>query len=294
MHRRISLLIAAVAVVCLAIAVPTASAATKTDKAQSKALKKQAKSIKKNSSSIKKGSKDVTALKNSAKAVTGAIDTLKVIAARADANGAAFQAAAPSVIKGLTDLQTGLLAAGAGLNSLKTLATSTENGYGQVFAGGTPVPGSFVVTPDIPDNVQQAQVSQQFVGTATGVITLQVGVRSTESDGTGADNPAAFCRTTITSGANSTTSTATSAPNPVQPAPFYPINTKSPPTSTTETSFPFGPIPSDVMTNLTDTTPVTGNAVAPTGTPATAAAGVPYTVTLACVDPSASAADPSA
>ena len=180
MHRRIPLLIAAVAALCLAIAVPTASAATKTDKAQTKAIKKQAKSIKKNAKSIKKnsagikkGSQDVAKLNSSTTSAGNAINTLKVIADRADANAKTVLDAAPAIIKGLTDLKTGLEAAGAGLTSLQKLATSQEYGFGQVIvleAGPTPNPqeGSFIETPDIPDTVQQAMTTQQFVAQNAG------------------------------------------------------------------------------------------------------------------------------
>jgi len=303
MQRRITFALAAMAALCMVIAVPTASAAkrSKTDKAQNKALKAYGKAIKKqraaqrrHAASLKKQNAAVNTLTNSAKSLNGALNDLRAIAERADKTAAGITAGVPAIVKGLTDLRTGLLAAGAGLTSLRTLATSTEYGIGQVTIGGTPAAGSFVVTPDIPDTVQQSQVSQTFVPAGPGVIGRAVAVRSAEKDGTGASDPAAFCRATVVSGGNSTTSTATSAPNPVQPAPFYPINTKSPQTSETETSFPFAPIPSDNLVNLTDTTPVTGNAVAPTGTPATAVAGQPYTVTLSCVDPTPSATDPGA
>jgi hypothetical protein len=199
----------------------------------------------------------------------------------------------PQVLDGLTKLQaaalalkTGLETAGAGLVSLKTLATSTEYGIGQVFINGTAAGGAFVVTPDIPDAVQQAQTSQTFIAGSAGTLTVKVGVRSAESDGTGSSNPAAVCRVTVTAGNTGTTS----APNAgLNNAPFYPIDNKSPQTSTTETSFPFAPISTDQLTDLTTGT----NSASPAGA-ATATAGLPYQVTLSCVDLSASTSDPSA
>jgi hypothetical protein len=285
MRSRLATVVVAIAALGLLVAAPVALAKpSKTDKSQNKALKTQGKSIK----SLGKSTK---ALGKSTKSAASAIAALKVIANRGDKNASTVLAAAPAIIQGLTDLKNGLTQAAAGLTSLQTLATSQEYGIGQVFIAGTAAPGSFIETPDIPDSAQQAQVTQTFVAGTAGAITLQVGVRGNESDGTGATNPAAFCRVTEVSGANSTTSSATAGPNPVAPAPYYPINLKSPLTSTTETGFPFGPISTD---NLTDLTVNGTNSANPTGTAATAVIGAPYTISLSCIDPSASATDPSA
>jgi uncharacterized protein YoxC len=205
----------------------------------------------------------------------------------------AIEAGVPAVFDALTKLGTaaqqlkdGLTAAGAGLTSLKTLVTSTEYGIGQVFIAGNPAGGAFVVTPDIPDAVQQAQTSQTFIAGAAGALTVKVGVRSAETDGTGASNPAADCRVTVTAGNTGTTSTPNAG---IGGAPFYPIDNKSPQTSSTEQGFPFGPISTDQLTDLT----AAGNSASPAGA-ATATAGLPYQVTLSCVDLSPSATDPSA
>ena len=46
------------------------------------------------------------------------------------------------------------------------------------------------MTPDIPDTVQQALTTQQFVAQQAGNLIVAYGVRSNETDGTGASNPA--------------------------------------------------------------------------------------------------------
>jgi hypothetical protein len=224
-----------------------------------------------------------------------------------DARLKVIEGAAPQIIKGLGDLKDGLTAlktgletAGAGLTSLKTLVTSTEYGIGQVYFGATPQSGSFVVTPNIPDDVQQAQTTQVFnAGAGSGVIHVLVGVRSNESDGDGTV-PAAHCRVTVVDDlGHTTTSKPTAAGAGIGTAPFYPILTKSTVTSTTPANagFPFGQKASapdaDTVIDLTDTGG-SGNAVAPDTTAATATATKSYTVSLTCVDLSPSPTDPSA
>jgi hypothetical protein len=205
-----------------------------------------------------------------------------------------IEAGVPQVIDSLTKLgaaaqalKDGLTQVGAGLTSLKTLATSTEYGFGQLVVlspGPNAEAGSFIETPDIPDSVQQAQSTQQFVAQHTGNLAVAYGVRSAESDGTGASNPAAFCKVTVT---NKTDTTQTTAANPsLGGLPFQPVNNKSTLTSTdpANAGFPFGLKQSgpdaDQTTTFVSTVPVT--------------AGDTYTVGLACVDTSASATDPSA
>jgi hypothetical protein len=200
----------------------------------------------------------------------------------------------PIVTKALTDLQAGLVAVGNGLTtvgnglvSLKTLATSTEYGIGQLVVltpGPAAEAGSFLVTPNVPDDVQQAQTQQQFIAQHTGNLAVSYAVRSTESDGTGAANPAALCKVTVT---NAGGTTQTTAANPALGGlPFQPVNTKSPTTSTdpANASFPFGlktvGPDADVTQTFVSTVPV--------------AAGQTYTAALSCVDTSASKDDPSA
>jgi hypothetical protein len=160
-----------------------------------------------------------------------------------------------------------------------------------VFIGGNPEPGAFVVTPDIPDAVQQAQVTNQFIASQAGAITLRVGIRSAESDGTSGADPAASCRVTILQ-EGAAPNARTSLPNPdLGGAPFWQIQNKSPQTSTdpAQAGFPFGLISTDQTADLT-----TGaNSTAPAGSPS-ATAGLPFTVSLSCVDTTPSTTDPSA
>jgi hypothetical protein len=254
---------------------------------------------KKQNDRIKKVARDVTAIKNQIGPIAGGLPDALTKLNALDDRLKAIEGAAPAIVKGLNDLKTGLETAGAGLGKLQKLATSTEYGVGQVFIGATPLAGAFLVTPDIPDAVQQAQTSGQFLATGAGTVTVQVAVRSAENDGDGT-TPAAHCRVTAMGVGGSTT---TSKPNPaLGGAPFWPINTKSVQTSTeaANAGFPFGPKTSgadaDSLTNLTDISGG-GNAVAPGGggtEAVTAAAGDLITVQLSCVDTTPSTEDPSA
>jgi X-X-X-Leu-X-X-Gly heptad repeat protein len=223
--------------------------------------------------------------------VTGIDTRLKAIEAGVPQvlDGLAKLADAANKLKdGLTQLKTGLEQAGAGLTSLKTLATSQEYGFGQLLTstGGPPTAeaGSFVETPDIPDAVQQAQTEQQFVAQHNGVLIVAYGVRSNESDGNGASDPAASCKVTVTNKAGTTQTTAAN-PN-FGGLPFQPVPNKSAMTSTDplNAGFPFG-----LKTNGADAdqTVTFASTVA-------VAAGDTYTVGLSCVDTSPSSTDPSA
>lgn len=216
----------------------------------------------------------------------------------------AVQKLGAEVPPALTALKTGLEAAGAGLVALKTgteagfarvgtALKSTEYGFGQVVlvtgADTPPIaqPGSFVVTPDIPDAVQQAQTTQEFVKDGPGAAPVAVlyGVRSAESDGTGATLPAAHCRVTVT---NQAGDQATTAPNPAFGGqPFQPVAEKSAQTSTTPANagFPFGLKTSGADADKFNTFVA---ATVPIGD------GETFRVGLSCVDISASADDPSA
>ena len=270
---RVALCAAVVAALC---AVPVvADAATRTDKSQNTRIARHGKSIRKLAGAI-------TALGNTAQGLDGRIKTI--------------EDAAPQLISGLTQLKDaatqlkdGLTQAADGLTKLKTLATSQEYGFGQVLvisAGPTvnPQGGSFIVTPDIPDAVQQAQTSQQFIAQNTGTLSVAYGIRSGESDGTGASNPAGFCRVWVMNEGDDLDQTA--ANGALGGVPFQPVNTKSPMTSTAVANqgFPFGLKTSgadaDVTTTFNSTVAVT--------------AGDTYRVGMSCVDTSADPNDPSA
>ncbi len=286
--RRTVAWLLAVAVGMMLVPAMNASAASKHETKQNAAIGKATKAS-------AKALRRIAALTTVVTQHTAALSDL-------DTRVKAIEGGVPQVLKGLNDLKDGLTAAGAGLTSLKTLATSTEYGIGQVTIGGTPAAGSFVETPNIPDDVQQAQTTVSFnAGASGGTIGLLVGVRSNESDGTGASNPAAHCRVTVVdSNGHTTTSLPTPAGAGIGTAPFYPINNKSTVTSTdpANAGFPFGPKTSgadaDSLVNLTDTTSGTPNAAAPDGTAATAVPGKSYSVSLSCVDLSPSSTDPSA
>jgi hypothetical protein len=275
MQRNLTRALAVIAALGLLVAIPAAAIAkaSKTDKSQNKTLKTQGKSIK----SLRKSS---SALGKSTKSATSAIAALKIIADRGDKNAKTVLDAAPAILKALTDLKDGLTAAGTGLTSLKTLATSQEYGIAQVSGEA----GTFLETPDIPDTVQQAQVSRQFTATVAGPVqeTVAYGVRSNEGDGDGTV-AAANCRVTV---ANATGVTESTTGGPVGNG-FLSVLTKSTLTSTTPANagFPFGlktaAPDADVTQNFT-------TAAVPV------AAGERYTVTLACVDLTPDANDPGA
>jgi X-X-X-Leu-X-X-Gly heptad repeat protein len=247
-------------------AVPAlASAASRTDQSQNTRIARHAKSIKK--------------IVGAATALSARIRTIET--------------AAPQIIDGLgklkdaaTALKDGLTQAADGLTKLKTLATSTEYGFGQLLVSQPAIAaeaGSFLQTPDIPDGVQQAQTQQQFTAQHTGVLIVSYGVRSSESDGTGASNPAALCRVWVSKG---TTLEQTAANGALGGLPFQPVNTKSALTSTdpANVGFPFGlktvGADADVTQNLVTAVAVT--------------AGDLYTAGMSCVDTSPDANDPSA
>jgi hypothetical protein len=284
--RRVVLLCTAALLIA---AVPATSSAVAYNKKERRAEKKQ-------NQRVKKLARDIRAARTLLNTLNRTVGGTKLTELGTKLTGVdnrlkAIEGAAPQIVAGLNALKAGSLAlktnlekAGAGLDKLAKGAGAQEYGIGQVVIGATPAAGSFVVTPDIPDFVQQATVTSQFVAGGAGPISLQVGVRSGENDGTGASLPAAHCRMTILDDAGAF---ATSSPNAAfNNLPFYPIEQKSTLTSTVPANagFPFGPKTSgtdaDVLTNLT----AAGNS---TGT-ATATAGQEYTVTLTCVDVSPS------
>jgi hypothetical protein len=265
---RAGMLAALLAAVALCAVPVVASAASRTDRSQNTRIKRHAKSIKKLAAVL-------TVLTGGSKGLDGRLKTI--------------EEAAPQIIDGLAKLKDGLTQAGDGLTKLKTLATSQEYGFGQVLvisAGPTvnAEGGSFIQTPDIPDAVQQAQTSQQFVAQHTGTVSVAYGVRSGENDGTGSANPAAFCRVWVMNEADDLGQTAANAG--LGGVPFQPVNTKSPMTSTdpANAGFPFGLKQSggdaDVTTTLNTSVAVT--------------AGDTFRAGMSCVDTTADANDPSA
>jgi hypothetical protein len=267
--------------------IPAIDASARTSR-QSAAEKKQNQRIQRALDQVAAASANVTA-------VTAQLATTNTTASGIDARLKVIEGAAPAIITGLTQLKDGLTAvaaglqtAGAGLTKLSTFVQSTEYGFGQVVVAQPAIAaeaGSFIETPDIPDTVQQAMTEQQFVAQHTGNLAVAYGVRSNESDGTGASNPAAFCRVTVTNKADA--ATQTTAPNAnLGGLPFQPVNNKSAMTSTdpANAGFPFGlkqnGADADQTTTFVSTVAVT--------------AGDTYTVGLSCVDTSPDPNDPTA
>jgi hypothetical protein len=185
----------------------------------------------------------------------------------------------------------------AGFGEVETALTdigdylgATEYGFGQVMVfspAQNAQAGSFVVTPDMPDTVQQAMTEQQFVAQHTGALGVLYGIRSGENDGTGADNPAGHCRVTVTNEAGQTGTTAANAG--LGGLPFQPVPDKSALTSEDpdNAGFPFGLKTDDAGADEEDKYTAFVSSVNVT-------AGDTYTVGLSCVDISASADDPEA
>ena len=282
-RTKLAFIAAAVAVLALAAAGPVGAYTTKEKAAE-----------RKQNTRIKTALKGVNAQTLVNNTQTQSLVDIRTLAEGIDARLKVIEGAAPQIVDGLnqlkdaaTQLKTGLETAGAGLNSLKTLSTSTEYGFGQMLVfspAPNPQAGSFVVTPDIPDAVQQAQTTQQFVAQHSGNLGALFGVRSAESDGTGSSNPAAHCKVTVT---NEAGATETTAANPgLGGLPFQPVDVKSAQTSTdpANAGFPFGLKTSgsdaDSTVTFVSSIPVT--------------AGDTYTAGLSCVDTSASSSDPSA
>jgi hypothetical protein len=244
-HRRGGLVVGLVVLLAALFALTAvSSAATRTDRAQNKRIAKQAKSIKK----VGKGLKSLTTN-------VGKIDTrLKTI-----------ESAAPSIISALTQLKDGL-------TKLQTLGTSTEYIVAQVKVGGTALPGCFLTTPDVPDNANQVMTTINCVNPPsatplTGAVTVLAACRSSESDGTDAAHPCAQAGIVSLSaetdpavgGAPAFTGFLASNPNAtLGGAPLYDIPLKSPPFSTTDTTFPLALIASDNAVDLTTGTNSTG------------------------------------
>jgi hypothetical protein len=257
---------------------------------------KQSASEKKQNQRIQRALNQVAAVGANVTAVTAQLAAANTTASGIDARLKVIEGAAPAIITGLTQLKDGLTAvaaglqtAGAGLTKLSTFVQSTEYGIAQVVVaqpGPTIVPegGSFLETPDIPDTVQQAQTEQQFTAQHPGNLVVLFGVRSNESDGTGASNPAANCRVIVQKEDGPATTTAA---NPAFGGlPFQPVPLKSAMTSTdpANAGFPFGLKSTGADADQTVQLP----------TAITVAAGDTYTVSLSCVDTSPDANDPTA
>jgi hypothetical protein len=191
---------------------------------------------------------------------------------------------------GFAEVSAGFDEVEAALTDIGDFLGATEYGFGQVTIGANAQGGSFVVTPNIPDDVQQAQTHQRFVAQHSGDLNVLYGVRSNENDGTGASNPAAHCKVQVTN--EDSSETAATAPNVgLGGVQFQPVNDKSAVTSTVPANagFPFG-------LKLNAVGPPAGEEDKTTtlATTVTVAAGDVYFVDMSCVDISPDADDPEA
>jgi X-X-X-Leu-X-X-Gly heptad repeat protein len=262
---RRQLITAAVAASSIAlVAAPTAGAKTKISKperAQNTAIKKATKKADSASKSAKKAATAAAKGIADAKAASGKADT---------AQGGVNQivAGVPAILDGLKKLSDGLTQAAAGLTKLGNAFAAQEYGVVKVQLGTSDVPGALLTSGDIPDDSNAAVVSGKLLvpvphGTPSVPIRLLAGVRSGESDGTGADNPVASAGIVsltvespvglpVTGGNTGLTSDVpiTSAPNTAASgAPVYPIANKAPRVDATPNPFSF---PTDKAIDLTD------------------------------------------
>jgi X-X-X-Leu-X-X-Gly heptad repeat protein len=262
---RRQLLTAAVAASSIAlVAAPTAGAKTKiskSERAQNTAIKKATKKADSASKSAKKAATAAAKGIADAKAASGKAD-----AAQGGVNQ--IVAGVPAILDGLKKLSDGLTQAAAGLTKLGNAFAAQEYGVVKVQLGTSDVPGAILTSSDIPDDSNAAVVSGKLLvpvphGTPSAPIRLLAGVRSGESDGTGADNPVASAGIVsmtvespaglpVTGGNTGLTSDVpiTSAPNTAASgAPVYPIPNKAPRVDATPNPFSF---PTDKAIDLTD------------------------------------------
>lgn len=197
---------------------------------------------------------------------------------------------------GLTQLKAGLTQAGEGLTGLKTYVTSDEYGFVQLVVGSTAIPGCFFQTADVPDNVQGAYLHGecQIPGSASpgDAIKLLAGVRSNEDDGTGATLPVASAGVTFygqTAPSGAIAGGGGTVPAAAGQPPLIGIPLRSAMTSTTEQSFPFGPISTDKTVDL-----LGSQFLGTPASPVVAAAGNFVRFDVRFVDLSADPANPKA
>jgi hypothetical protein len=197
---------------------------------------------------------------------------------------------AAATTSGFAEVSAGFDEVEAALTDIGDFLGSTEYGFGQVYIGATKAGGAFVVTPNVPDDVQQAQTHQRFQAASAGDLEVRYGVRSNENDGTGASNPAAHCKVQVTN--EDSSETAATAPNiALGGAQFQPVNDKSAVTSTAPANagFPFSQKEDAVGPPAGEEDKVTAFS-----TTVTVAAGDVYFVDMSCVDISPDPDDPEA
>src|SRR4051812_27006473 len=308
---RRQLITAAVAASSIAlVAAPTAGAKpTKVDRAQNTAIKKVGKRADSARKTAKKAAQDAAKGIADAKAAAGKAD-----GAQSGVN--TILGGVPAITDGLKKLADGLTQAADGLTKVGNALAAQEYGVVKVQIAGQDVPGAILTSADIPDDSNAAVVSGTVLAVAPGgtgnqplPIRLLAGVRSGESDGTGADNPVASAGIVSMSVANVTgspavTITGGTANNPAIPitsdanaaaggAPVYPIPLKAPRVDATPNPFSF---PTDKAIDLTAQPLASGGQAFTVASPAPAGTDIPIAIsfTVRFNDLTASATDVTA
>jgi X-X-X-Leu-X-X-Gly heptad repeat protein len=293
------------------IGAPAAGAKSKvsrTDRTQSAAIKKQGTAIKKVTRTANSANRTARSADRSAAAGLAAAAAASRKADGAQGGVNAVLAGVPQITDGLRQLATGLQQAATGLTQLKDGLTTVGNAlaaqeYGAVYVqiAGQDVPGTLLNSADIPDDSNAAIVTGTVlvpvpaaISTATPV-KLLAGVRSGESDGTGADNPVASAgivsmSVADTSGGGVTVgggntglagAPITSAPNtPLGGAPVYNIPLKAPRVDATPNPFAFPDADAIDLTDPSTLYNLTGAGVGPFTVRNNTAGTLPVTVTF--------------
>lgn len=287
-----------VLITVLSIALVAAPAAT--SKKLSKVDKSQNAAIKKASASAASAGKNAKAAGKSAAAALAAVKV-------ADATANGILGGIPAILSSLANLATGLQQDAAGLTqangAIATLAANAaaqEYGVVKVQLGTTDVSGAILTSGDIPDDTNAATLSGTVLvpvpaGSTSVPVRLLAGVRSGESDGTGASDPVAWAGIVtmsvasaatggiIVGGGNVGLATApltSAADTAAQSAPVYPIPLKAPLVDAAPNPLSF---PTSLAIDLTDPSTLddlTGAGVGPFTVTNVAGSTLPITVTF--------------
>ena len=339
-YRRLSVAVLATCLTFGMVAAPSALAkSSSSPKAKTTAVRITTKSL---NTRLTKTNKSLTSTRKSLSTLSKNLGALSARMKTSEGNLALLLGAAPQLVSGLQTLATAVQTQIApGLLQLKDalekqvspaltqlgdavqnqipaaikdnvtkLAGSNEYGVVLPTLGGTPITGAAPLTSsNIPDDANQAVLTGTVTvplgpSAAATAVNLMAAIRSGESDGTGAANPAAWAGLVSMRVADKTPNvtvggggpggmpitSAQNMPAPTSGLPVYPINTKSPLVDATPNplAFPTGTGQNiDLTSNLaTGFNPIT---LATDATPGGGWAVVEYTVRF--VDLTASASD---
>lgn len=266
---------------------------SKTDRAQNAAIKRVGRTASRANRTANSASRSATAGLSAAAAAARKADS-----AQGGVN--AILAGVPDITRGLTDLAAGLRQAAAGLTTVGNALAAQEYGAVYVRLGADDQAGTLLNSSDIPDDSNAAVVTGTVIvavpGSASAVpVKLMAGVRSGESDGTGADNPVASAGIVsmsvadtsggaITVGGGNTglpRAPITSAPNAAHSgAPVYDIPLKAPRVDATPNPFAFPDADAIDLTDPATLLNLTGAGVAPFTVTNASPTAVPITVTF--------------